>query len=80
VLQSLKYDSMNERRNMITESYSDTFNWIFNAEDEAERHAYGPKRWDSFSDWLKSENRVYWISGKPGSGKSIFRKFSRGEF
>lgn len=33
------------------------------------------RAWDSFSDWLKSEGRVYWISGKPGSGKSTLVKF-----
>ncbi|KAI1455212.1 hypothetical protein F4805DRAFT_285719 [Annulohypoxylon moriforme] len=27
-------------------------------------------QWDNFSDWLKSDSNIYWISGKPGSGKS----------
>ena len=31
--------------------------------------------WDDFADWLKSESRIYWISGKPGSGKSTLVKF-----
>ncbi|KAF7561352.1 hypothetical protein G7046_g2793 [Stylonectria norvegica] len=26
--------------------------------------------WDDFNDWLKSDSNIYWISGKPGSGKS----------
>lgn len=26
--------------------------------------------WDNFGDWLKSDKTCYWISGKPGSGKS----------
>lgn len=30
--------------------------------------------WDCFSDWLKSEGTVYWISGKPGSGKTTLIK------
>ena len=33
------------------------------------------KPWDNFSDWLKSESNIYWISGKPGSGKSTLMKF-----
>lgn len=31
--------------------------------------------WDDFEDWFKSESRMYWISGKPGSGKSTLVKF-----
>jgi hypothetical protein len=31
--------------------------------------------WDSFSDWLRSDNPVYWISGKPGSGKTTLVKY-----
>ncbi|KAF7533315.1 hypothetical protein G7054_g7196 [Neopestalotiopsis clavispora] len=31
--------------------------------------------WDDFEDWLKSDSDIYWISGKPGSGKSTLMKF-----
>ncbi|KAK8074528.1 hypothetical protein PG997_009191, partial [Apiospora hydei] len=31
--------------------------------------------WDSFTDWLRSTETVYWISGKPGSGKSTVAKY-----
>lgn len=31
--------------------------------------------WDSFSDWLRSDSKIYWISGKPGSGKSTLMKY-----
>ncbi|KAK8104383.1 uncharacterized protein PG998_011416 [Apiospora kogelbergensis] len=31
--------------------------------------------WDSFSDWLRSTERVYWISGNPGSGKTTLVKY-----
>lgn len=31
--------------------------------------------WDSFSDWLRSTETMYWISGKPGSGKSTVMKY-----
>ncbi|KAH7233732.1 hypothetical protein IWW34DRAFT_906212 [Fusarium oxysporum f. sp. albedinis] len=33
------------------------------------------RHWDNFIDWLKSDRSVYWISGKPGSGKSTLMKF-----
>jgi hypothetical protein len=33
------------------------------------------KKWDSFSDWLQNDSPIYWISGKPGSGKSTLMRF-----
>lgn len=35
--------------------------------------------WDSFSDWLRSTDYVYWISGKPGSGKTTLIKSLLGQ-
>lgn len=31
-------------------------------------------KWDSLSNWLRSTDAIYWISGKPGSGKSTVIK------
>ncbi|XEV04348.1 hypothetical protein FSHL1_009635 [Fusarium sambucinum] len=31
--------------------------------------------WESFSAWLQSDDRLFWIQGKPGSGKSTLMKF-----
>ncbi|KAK8008150.1 NACHT domain-containing protein [Apiospora marii] len=35
--------------------------------------------WDSFTDWLRSTEPVYWISGMPGSGKSTLTKYLLGQ-
>lgn len=35
---------------------------------------YGIK-WDSLSNWLRSTDAIYWISGKPGSGKTTVVKY-----
>ncbi|KAH7122986.1 hypothetical protein EDB81DRAFT_604831, partial [Dactylonectria macrodidyma] len=32
-------------------------------------------QWDRFPDWLRSNAKVYWISGKPGSGKTTLANF-----
>lgn len=32
-------------------------------------------RWDLFTNWLMSTSKVYWISGKPGSGKTTLAKY-----
>jgi hypothetical protein len=59
---------MNSRRSAITISHEKTFGWIF---DESIQGS-----WDNFIHWLKSsENKIYWISGKAGSGKSTLMKF-----
>ncbi|RGP67339.1 hypothetical protein FSPOR_6099 [Fusarium sporotrichioides] len=33
------------------------------------------RTWHSFSRWLQSDNTLFWIQGKPGSGKSTLMKF-----
>lgn len=40
---------------------------------------YARTSWDSFSDWLRSTDSVYWISGKPGSGKTTLMKYILGQ-
>ena len=67
LLSSLKADVANSRRNDISEAHEGTFQWIFR--DNLKRS------WDSFSDWLKNGDGIYWINGKPGAGKSTLMKF-----
>ena len=64
ILQSLRFSSIESRHEAISKEHSNTFAWIF---DEA-----SPTK---FVEWLKGEDGVYWISGKPGSGKSTLIKF-----
>ncbi|TVY20114.1 hypothetical protein LARI1_G001936 [Lachnellula arida] len=33
------------------------------------------KKWDNFMQWLGSDEPLYWITGKPGSGKSTLIKY-----
>lgn len=45
-------------------------------EDEDEDQGFFSKiKWDSFSNWLRSTDTIYWISGKPGSGKTTLVKY-----
>ncbi|KAH9434703.1 hypothetical protein MCOR02_003668 [Pyricularia oryzae] len=80
-LGSLKFPGMNERRNLIVESHSDTFRWIFDESGldvsparKESKHEHS-RTWSSFVDWLQSSKKLYWINGKPGSGKSTLMKF-----
>ncbi|EEU48262.1 uncharacterized protein NECHADRAFT_75653 [Fusarium vanettenii 77-13-4] len=101
LLQSLKFENMEERKNQIDENYPRTCHWIFEEPDEESDSesllwgstisyddGYGGTSvppcscserreilWDSFTDWLGSGDPIYWISGKPGSGKSTLMKF-----
>jgi hypothetical protein len=48
-----------------------TYEWIFtNPDAETETRPY-----DSFRAWLQGGRGIYWIAGKPGSGKSTLMKF-----
>ncbi|KAL9115090.1 MAG: hypothetical protein Q9227_000884 [Pyrenula ochraceoflavens] len=106
VLTSLKFPAMNERFNHVTNSHTDTFNWVLKSADDQDntsdqedssdqedfsdqedtgdqedtsdktsRFSRTDKPWDNFMDWLRSDSRIYWISGKIGSGKSTLVKF-----
>jgi hypothetical protein len=67
-LAGLKYDEMNSRRSAITIPHENTFRWIFDVSTKVP--------WGNFIHWLKSdEDKIYWISGKAGSGKSTLMKF-----
>ena len=66
-LRSLWFEEIHTRMNDIADSHSQTLHWMF--EDDATRP------WDSFCSWLQGNDRLYWINGKPGSGKSTLMKF-----
>src|ERR1700733_637613 len=63
MLGSLHNEEINARLTDIAPPYGDTFSWIWTADDLA------------FVSWLQSGAGIYWISGKPGSGKSTLMKY-----
>ncbi|XXH00526.1 hypothetical protein Hte_006873 [Hypoxylon texense] len=60
-LEWLSFSRIRERHERIPKATEDTFKWIFSL--------------DSFTNWMTSGTGVYWITGKPGSGKSTLMKF-----
>ncbi|KAI0839432.1 hypothetical protein F5Y06DRAFT_265420 [Hypoxylon sp. FL0890] len=71
ILSCLWYPSIHDREESIEMAYYRTLNWIYDdpkADDKS-------RTWDNFSDFLTSETSMYWITGKPGSGKSTLMKF-----
>jgi hypothetical protein len=61
VLQSLQYPTMGDRKAALGRPRSSTCEWIFENE--------------SFLQWLRHGNGIFWISGKTGAGKSKLMKF-----
>ena len=64
ILEHLSFPTMEVRYETIDPAHTETFAWIFNG------GAFG------FSDWLEgTDESLYWINGKAGSGKSTLMKY-----
>ncbi|KAL3602932.1 hypothetical protein FPOAC2_07249 [Fusarium poae] len=76
-LKSFTYDRMNERKNSIQQRHQNTFEWVFGNEKLSTQDRYGRAvKVPNLANWLEEDRDcLYWVSGKPGSGKSFFMKF-----
>ncbi len=75
VSRGLCFDNMQTREEAIAESFAKTYSWILEVEPRKEDGST-KSMWHSFPKWLGDEsNNVYWITGKPGSGKSTMMKY-----
>lgn len=63
MFESLRLEEASLRWDQIDQNYSETLGWVF------ENPEIG------FMDWLHVGTGIYWIRGKPGSGKSTLMKF-----
>ncbi|KAF2677498.1 hypothetical protein K458DRAFT_319518, partial [Lentithecium fluviatile CBS 122367] len=59
LLDSLPFEQMDFRHSKIQTAHSGTLEWVFSTQ------------WKS---WIESADPIFWISGKPGSGKSTLMK------
>lgn len=60
---------MHQRVETIGDRHSSTFQWMLEPPESHHRP------WDSFVGWLKDDQPLYWVSGKPGSGKSMLMRY-----
>jgi hypothetical protein len=68
ILDRLWFHLIDERKDSVSTAHSETFNWAIRPP--------GPgSNWSDLSSWLQSESGIYWIHGKPGSGKSTLMKY-----
>ncbi|KAF7506806.1 hypothetical protein GJ744_011418 [Endocarpon pusillum] len=63
ILTSLRFKEISDRCIGISDAYTKTFEWIFEADVT------------DFKTWLEYSNGAFWISGKAGSGKSTLMKY-----
>ena len=69
LLRQLRFRHMSARHSNVADAHPKTFQWIF--EESAPKHQSAI----DFAGWLHSGDPIYWISGKPGSGKSTLMKY-----
>lgn len=66
LLESFSFTDMNTRNAMVPQAYENTFKWVFTQGAGA----------CGFPHWLGTDNSdVFWITGKPGSGKTTLMKY-----
>ncbi|KAI0896566.1 hypothetical protein F4806DRAFT_508444 [Annulohypoxylon nitens] len=63
VLISLQNSETDRRLLEIEDKYKNTFSWVYNLSQPG------------FNQWLQNSTGLFWIRGKPGSGKSTLMKF-----
>lgn len=73
-LASLQYDEMIDRESRISTAHESTFLWVFR-DSNVQKDQRPAMKWSNLREWLETENRLYWITGKAGSGKSTLMKF-----
>ncbi|EXF77918.1 hypothetical protein CFIO01_04172 [Colletotrichum fioriniae PJ7] len=67
ILRSLRFAQIAERQTEIPSAHKKTYEWIFQESADA-----------NFPSWLQGSQGIFWITGKPGSGKSTLMKFISG--
>ncbi|KAL2116945.1 hypothetical protein VTJ04DRAFT_9113 [Mycothermus thermophilus] len=69
ILNMLRFPGMDDRYETVSEAHTKTFQWVFGSPADTSIPL------SSFSKWLASDDKVFWVSGKPGSGKSTLMKY-----
>lgn len=66
ILQTIDFEERTARHESIPYAYTTTFQWVFDKKGQQGPHLL---------EWLEEGGKVFWITGKPGAGKSTFIKF-----
>lgn len=69
ILKSLNFKTRPVRHSSIPKAHQKTFEWVYQLAGS------NPTRATYITKWLNCGDGLFWVSGKPGSGKSTFMKF-----
>ncbi|KAK8103282.1 hypothetical protein PG984_016428 [Apiospora sp. TS-2023a] len=72
LLKRLHFTSISTRERKIEKAHKGTFKWLANPSAQANQLKSCPH----FFHWLRDGDGIFWLHGKPGSGKSTFMKFA----
>ncbi|KAJ5588338.1 hypothetical protein N7537_011016 [Penicillium hordei] len=76
LLESLRFEEMTDRDDRIKSAYPDTFQWMFATQKSVSGAENDEYAGINFIKWLRShEQSIFWITGKPASGKSTLMKY-----
>ncbi|KAI0545230.1 hypothetical protein F4679DRAFT_485867 [Xylaria curta] len=67
IIESLNFEHRPMRHNRIPMAHNETFGWV-----------HLPRYLETkcgLLNWLRTQAEIFWVSGKPGSGKSTFMKY-----
>jgi hypothetical protein len=79
LVRSLSFKARTIRHDAIPVAHQETFQWVFSAKGHEDRTADSNKpQVGDLAHWLKARDGTFWVSGKPGSGKSTFMKLIEG--
>ena len=70
---ALQEGCRNPRRDEILKAQNEVMGWIWD-DGEPTWAGYDQESSPGFVKWLQSEDRIFWIYGKPGAGKSTLMK------
>lgn len=71
ILYNLRFVRLEDRYSLISAAHRNTLTWLFGTPN-AQKQRVGAT---TFVQWLQSGDDLYWISGKPASGKSTLMKY-----
>jgi hypothetical protein len=71
ILSRLRFVRLEDRYSQISSAHQKTLTWLFGSHSDRVEHASST----TFVEWLNSDDTLYWVSGRPGSGKSTLMKF-----
>jgi len=72
MLASLYFVQSKDRQTMILDAHRTTFDWIFDDDFSCDSSGL------TFTEWLKEkqpQKGLFYVRGKPGSGKSCFMRY-----